>query len=222
MTEGLTPEATTLLGDGTVFIAGEGFIHATPSTGLCCTSNLERYDPGTSTFSSSGNTPAVAGQTATLLPDGTVLLSGGWLGYPPVSLSLSEIYHPANLVPAPVLLSLAGDGQGQGAIQHAGTSRIASAIDPAAAGEYLSIYLTGLADRSVIPPQVAIGGQLAEDTFFGSVPGYPGGPNQRPNAKRRCARTRGPSATNLPQPSEQRRHHRCAVRRCAVWQSQVR
>jgi len=173
MTDGLTPETATLLGDGTAFIVGRGFIHAAASTGVCCTGSVEVYDPATSTFVSSGNTPPVGGQTATLLPDGTVLLSGGWLGYPPSSLSLSEIYHPAISVSAPVLLSLSGDGQGQGAIQHAGTFRIASATDPAVAGEYLSIYLTGLMDGSVIPPQVAIGGKLAEVTFFGEVPGYP-------------------------------------------------
>ena len=84
-----------------------------------------------------------------------------------------EIYTPASVIPAPVLLSLSCEGKGQGAIQHANTVRIASASDPAVAGEFLSIYLTGLANGSV-PPQVAIGRQLAEVTFFGTVPGYPG------------------------------------------------
>jgi hypothetical protein len=158
-------DTATLLSDGMALIAGDGGTSA------------ELYNFATSSFSGTGgmNTPRFL-HTATLLNDGRVLIAGGVVGseYPLPILSSAEIYTPSVPVPAPALLSLSGDGQGQGAIQHAGTTRIASADDPAVPGEYLSIYLNGLADGSVIPPQVAIGGRLAEITFFGNVPGYPG------------------------------------------------
>ncbi len=36
------------------------------------------------------------------------------------------------------------------------------------------MYTTSLADRGVIPPRVAIGGQVGKILYFGNAPGYPG------------------------------------------------
>jgi uncharacterized protein (TIGR03437 family) len=46
--------------------------------------------------------------------------------------------------------------------------------NPAVPGEILSMYATGLVDGAVIPPQVAVGSQLAEILYFGDATGYPG------------------------------------------------
>ena len=54
------------------------------------------------------------------------------------------------------------------------TGQIASSQNPAAAGEILSTYTTSLLEGGAIPPQVAVGGQLAEILYFGDAPGYPG------------------------------------------------
>jgi hypothetical protein len=157
----------TLLPDGTVLIAGGQLPAGENSPGI------DLYSPASSTFIAEGNMTAPRYlHTATLLPTGEVLIAGGVLHWP--FYAAAELYRPPVLHAAPVLLSLSGDGQGQGAIQHAGTYRIASASDPAFSGDYLSIYLTGLADGSVIPPQAAVGGRLAEIKFVGNVPGYPG------------------------------------------------
>ncbi len=95
---------------------------------------------------------------ATLLMDGSVLITGGdWSGS-------AEIFHPAVAVSAPLLFSISEDGRGQGVIWNAATGP----------GTILTMYTTNLIAEGVILPQVAISGRLAEVLFFGVAPGYPG------------------------------------------------
>jgi uncharacterized protein (TIGR03437 family) len=111
--------------------------------------------------------------TATLLNNGQVLVAGGVPQDPYVTTSSAELYQPATVLPIPALFSLAGNGQGQGAIWNSTTGQIASSHNPAAGGELLSMYTTSLIEGGAIPPQVAVGGQLAEILYFGDAPGYP-------------------------------------------------
>jgi uncharacterized protein (TIGR03437 family) len=105
--------------------------------------------------------------------DGTVLLTGGFRCCG-LSIDSAELYHAAVQVPPAALLSISGNGQGQGAVQHADTYQLVTSDYPAFSGEIVVVYCTGLADGSVIPPLLAIGGKMAEVLWFGKTPGFPG------------------------------------------------
>jgi hypothetical protein len=94
MTTGRFGHTATLLPDGTVLIAGS---QRSGYDGASAISSAEIYDPATGTFAETGSmlTPRF-GHTATLLPDGTVLITGGTAdgsaaGAPGAK---AEIYHP--------------------------------------------------------------------------------------------------------------------------------
>jgi len=158
---------STLLPDGRVLIDGQDDNEPYGFGG-----SAELYDPveGSFTATAAAFPQSEEGHTATLLTDGTVLLAGGWIAGS--SLASAQIYSPVVLIPSPVLFSLPGGAQG--AIWDPTTGQIASSQNPAAAGEILSMYTTGLIEGGAIPPQVAVGGQLAEILYFGDAPGYPG------------------------------------------------
>ncbi|MBK5292671.1 MAG: hypothetical protein JJE04_13455, partial [Acidobacteriia bacterium] len=167
MTVGREQHTATLLPDGSVLFAGGHLV-------IDLAASAEIYDPIKGTFTRTANMPTAHElHTATLLGDGTVLIAGGYMPWP-VLTSNAEIYHPAVLVPSPQLFSVSGDGRGQGAILHGNTPQLASSDNPAAVGEALEIYSTGLGDGSLIPPQVSIGGRMAEVLWFGNAPGYAG------------------------------------------------
>jgi hypothetical protein len=167
MMTGRALDTATLLPDGKVLMAGSYL----PGNGSLASAEL--YDPVAGAFTPTGEmTTTRSLHTATLLNNGRVLVaSGSTYGR---ATPLADLYNPTVLTPAPVLLSLSGEGQGQGAILHAGTARTVTASDPAVAGEALELYGTGLEDGSLIPPQVTIGGRMAEVLWFGNTPGYPG------------------------------------------------
>ena len=141
--------------------------------------SAELYDPAAGAFFATGSMAADREtHTATLLKDGKLLVAGGvsygGIGIFRGSLASAELYSPEVLVAAPALLSVSGDGRGQGQIAHSGTTHLATPDDPAAAGETVDIYCTGLPGGSAIPPQIAIGGRMAAVLALDSVQGAAG------------------------------------------------
>jgi hypothetical protein len=112
--------STTLLPDGTVFIAGGEPAECSfrGPFSICAggtTASVESYDPVTGRSTFLGNMIARrSGQTATLLMNGTVLLAGGNTGDRGSVLSASqtaEIYTPPVPVPMPVVTDLRFDSK---------------------------------------------------------------------------------------------------------------
>jgi hypothetical protein len=162
----------TTLADGTALITGGQNNYGQTI------SAAEQYDPAVGGFTPTGSMiTSRYGHTATLLNSGQVLIAGGVT----VSQSLpflqwsylasAELYNPTVMIRAPMLFPLSSDGKGQGAIWDGITGRLASPSAPAVAGEILSMYTRELGN--VTPPQVAVGGRLAEIQYFGDAPGYP-------------------------------------------------
>ena len=84
----------TLLGNGTVLIAGGNVPFALGGTGTTLAS-AELYNPATGTFSAAGSmTTARQEDTTTLLPNGTVLVTGGAAAPGLVPLASAELYNP--------------------------------------------------------------------------------------------------------------------------------
>jgi len=113
------------------------------------------------------------------------VLPAGLSGLTPLKLLTPAGQHTLNvwISPAvPAVFTLDSSGSGPGAVLHASTNLPVTTSNPAAPGEYVSIYATGLGptmrsgdlDVAIITPQVLIGGVPATILFAGNAPGYPG------------------------------------------------
>lgn len=84
----------TALPDGSVLVMGGLATGANPDAEPVLSDVVERYDPATSTFSEAGTlTEPRAGHTATLLPDGRILVVGG-ITAAGATLATAELYDP--------------------------------------------------------------------------------------------------------------------------------
>ena len=97
MPEGREGHTATLLRDGRVLVVGgdEGYAGGSGQNQGDMLATAEIYDPTTGKFSRTGSMKAARSyHTATVLPDGEVLIAGGWDGSL-TPLFSAEIYNPA-------------------------------------------------------------------------------------------------------------------------------
>src|SRR5579864_3478632 len=94
MTTDREGHSATLLPSGKVLIAGGYRLIFSPAATSLVLASAELYDPSTATFTATGNmTTARAGHTATLLPNGNVLITGG--ASDPSAPASAELYDPS-------------------------------------------------------------------------------------------------------------------------------
>ena len=100
MIQARTGHTATLLPDGSVLVAGgyRGIHNFNPAAGDYAFGSAELYDPESRTWTSAGNMTVPRWRhTATLLPDGRVLVVGGFSGNPEDSaLASAELYDPSS------------------------------------------------------------------------------------------------------------------------------
>jgi hypothetical protein len=101
MTAARALHTSTATPDGSVIVTGGLAGGTNPDAEPVLTDTIERYDPATATFSAAGTlTTPRAGHTATLLPDGRILIVGG-ITAAGATLASAEVYDPATGVSTP-------------------------------------------------------------------------------------------------------------------------
>jgi hypothetical protein len=174
-------QAMTVLADGRVLTTGG----CNDPYGFDATSDVEIYDPTSKSFRRLVHSmPARHSHQSTLLPDGQVLITGGWDSFAlddvalfdPSSESFVRLpamqsarsYHTATLLPDGSVLIAGGVlGVASAEIIEVGEASPAPRIAAVQSGDFLEIYATGFQPQHLLRPFVSVDGQIAEVVYFG-------------------------------------------------------